>query len=528
MPTDHLRPAGGGDVTPSPSLHSLPAFATPEAGFDYFATEAHYRSLAGRIMASLGGFSVVVLTGDPPASAPNLASALSQAAGSRYVVLALPPVPEAGRRDLMHLRRAMSTLPRGCPVTGELPGSPAPAPPLVIFNNADRLSDEQIEEIFKNLDPRTQVADQRIGAAVLLAQPGFLARLERPMLRFWLAKRLLVARLRFQELGTDEIPAFIRHQLSSSEAEGAFTDEAMTAIANVSGGDPTVVNRFSRRLRHVAAAATANGPAQAAVRSATVAPAERQREERGVAIVDKPLPRMRRGGSAALKLSTGTVFCLACLGVAAAWLMHPAEETIAVSGTPITEAAAPASAGGSPTSERMPSAASALAERPWSPAEAAPAEEPAPAGRMQEEEGSSAATPVLAAQPDTTTTPGPAASAVGTMTAAAVPSNAPEASSPISAPVALTPTAPLGQSAAEVAALVQRGDRMFALGDIASARLFYERAADAGDGPAALKLGKTFDPVFLYLAHLYGVRGDAAMAASWYRRGRDLGEGEEK
>ena len=64
---------------------------------------------------------------------------------------------------------------------------------------------------------------------------------------------------------------------------------------------------------------------------------------------------------------------------------------------------------------------------------------------------------------------------------------------------------------------------MFAVGDITSARLFYERAADAGDGQAALKLGKTFDPVALYFARLYGIRGDTDTAAYWYRRARDLG-----
>jgi hypothetical protein len=41
---------------------------------------------------------------------------------------------------------------------------------------------------------------------------------------------------------------------------------------------------------------------------------------------------------------------------------------------------------------------------------------------------------------------------------------------------------------------------MVALGDITSARLFYERAADAGDAQAVVKLGQTFDPVSLYSA----------------------------
>jgi TPR repeat protein len=60
------------------------------------------------------------------------------------------------------------------------------------------------------------------------------------------------------------------------------------------------------------------------------------------------------------------------------------------------------------------------------------------------------------------------------------------------------------------------------MGDVSSARLFYERAADAGDGHATLRLGNTFDPAFLDFAQLR-VSGDSAMAASWYARARELG-----
>jgi hypothetical protein len=78
-------------------------------------------------------------------------------------------------------------------------------------------------------------------------------------------------------------------------------------------------------------------------------------------------------------------------------------------------------------------------------------------------------------------------------------------------------------SAAEIATLLARGDALIAKGDLASARLFYERAAEAGDGQAALRLGESYDPAFLAQAHLSGVRGDAVAAARWYRRARELG-----
>jgi TPR repeat protein len=71
---------------------------------------------------------------------------------------------------------------------------------------------------------------------------------------------------------------------------------------------------------------------------------------------------------------------------------------------------------------------------------------------------------------------------------------------------------------------VARGDKFLSAGDIASARSFYERAADAGSGAAALRLGATFDPNFLGRAGVLGSPGDPAQAADWYRRARDLGD----
>jgi len=70
-------------------------------------------------------------------------------------------------------------------------------------------------------------------------------------------------------------------------------------------------------------------------------------------------------------------------------------------------------------------------------------------------------------------------------------------------------------SAAEIARLLSRGDWLFATGDVASARRLYERAADAGEAQAAMKLGETFDPVFLDHSHLRGLHGDPGTAVFW-------------
>ena len=70
---------------------------------------------------------------------------------------------------------------------------------------------------------------------------------------------------------------------------------------------------------------------------------------------------------------------------------------------------------------------------------------------------------------------------------------------------------PPGVASGDVVALVARGDLFVGIADIVSARLFYERAAEAGDARAALRLGQTYDPSFLAWAHL-GSRGNLALA----------------
>ncbi len=74
--------------------------------------------------------------------------------------------------------------------------------------------------------------------------------------------------------------------------------------------------------------------------------------------------------------------------------------------------------------------------------------------------------------------------------------------------------------------LLSRGDAFFGAGDVTSARLFYQRGAEAGDGAAALRLGESFDAAFLERAHLGGVPSDAKKAIFWYLQARDLGNAE--
>ena len=68
-----------------------------------------------------------------------------------------------------------------------------------------------------------------------------------------------------------------------------------------------------------------------------------------------------------------------------------------------------------------------------------------------------------------------------------------------------------------------RGDHMLEIKDLSAARRFYETAANAGSGRAAMALGRTYDPAFLSQMQVIGLRPDPAMAATWYRRAADLG-----
>jgi hypothetical protein len=102
------------------------------------------------------------------------------------------------------------------------------------------------------------------------------------------------------------------------------------------------------------------------------------------------------------------------------------------------------------------------------------------------------------------------------------PANAPVPEPNAPAAIALTPPTS-GFSGAEMAELLAHGDSLLRNGDIASARLFYERAAGAGDGRAALRLGATFDPEFLGRLGPSKLQANSAEARLWYNRARDLG-----
>jgi TPR repeat protein len=84
--------------------------------------------------------------------------------------------------------------------------------------------------------------------------------------------------------------------------------------------------------------------------------------------------------------------------------------------------------------------------------------------------------------------------------------------------------APVRRLAAdELAALLKRAKGLIAIGDIASARLLLERAADAQEAGAALLLAQTYDPAVLGTPDMRSITPDPAKARDWYQKAAQFG-----
>jgi hypothetical protein len=405
------------------SAASRPAVdaAAVEPGNDYLATAGHYSFVAGRICNALRDGSLVLVAGDPPADPHSLSEALRTAAQSHRAVIGVPCGPGL-TADALVRAGSLVAAPSALGSTAATSMTPEGTLPLFIFEEADRLSERQLEEICEVVQRGSRTGT----AGVLLARPSFVARLEDPPLRF--LKAVLAAQFRSDEIGEDEKVDFLRHQMAS---------------------------RQPREAPHGVRSGFFHGLAAFAV--------------------------------------------LSMIGIGALLAVHylPFGGTTSSGGLPTMRPP--------PADQTPPANPIATATGAGPPAEAASI---TPAARP------------LAAAPPAPSAPPQAAPAV------AKPAQLPPMQIP--QPVTSLPSvaqSPAGQglSPTEVTVLLMRGDGFLAAGDIASARLFYERAAEAGIAAAALRLGATFDPDFLGRAGVRGSSGDPAEAAAWYRRARDLG-----
>jgi hypothetical protein len=65
--------------------------------------------------------------------------------------------------------------------------------------------------------------------------------------------------------------------------------------------------------------------------------------------------------------------------------------------------------------------------------------------------------------------------------------------------------------------LLHRGETTLRQGDIISARLFFERAAQEGSARGAILAAKTYDPDFLATIDVLGLWADVPLAIKWYQ-----------
>jgi hypothetical protein len=135
----------------------------------------------------------------------------------------------------------------------------------------------------------------------------------------------------------------------------------------------------------------------------------------------------------------------------------------------------------------------------------APSAAQAPAPR---DEGAPRAVPTAPA--DTAPTAPP--SADSRVAALPLPDNRPQASGEPQQAL------PLKLSSEEVAAHLDRGEEKLKRGDLAAARLYFERVALAGDRRGALGMARTYDPAVLAGLPVLGPGADADAARQWYQR----------
>lgn len=94
---------------------------------------------------------------------------------------------------------------------------------------------------------------------------------------------------------------------------------------------------------------------------------------------------------------------------------------------------------------------------------------------------------------------------------------------PATRPQASQKTSPMTDEQQRALPFITRGNEQLEQGNIAAARLFFERAAEAGLAQGALALAATYDPGELQRLGARFVQPDTQIARKWYARARELG-----
>jgi TPR repeat protein len=93
-----------------------------------------------------------------------------------------------------------------------------------------------------------------------------------------------------------------------------------------------------------------------------------------------------------------------------------------------------------------------------------------------------------------------------------------------SVPKSTTPVAPQRTEEQQRALrFVTKGHELLTEGDVATARLYYQRAVDAGLHEGALAMAASYDPIELNRVGVQGLQPNLQLARTWYERARQLG-----
>lgn len=236
-------------------------------------------------------------------------------------------------------------------------------------------------------------------------------------------------------------------------------------------------------------------------------------------------------------------------------LAIPVSEAVAAAEPPVPDTPPPAQGGSSQTVEQAMAATGPDAEPVGSGSAASPPPQDTPQSEPMVSEAAPDPAPVESPDREIDAVPPPAAQPVAPPSAPEVTEQAavqetvaapsvPEppvavAALPAAPVVATSPSPPPPQpreaavrrppklpSGIPEAALMKRGDDLFAQGDLAGARLYYEMLAATGNARAAFALGRTHDPLVHERLHVRGLPPDPEQAASWYRRAVAAGSGD--
>jgi TPR repeat protein len=139
----------------------------------------------------------------------------------------------------------------------------------------------------------------------------------------------------------------------------------------------------------------------------------------------------------------------------------------------------------------------------------APAMSPPPAQQPETASGAAEVVVALGTEPGAAAEPPPAAA----LAAVEVPR-----------PVPVAAPAKPALRREEIAMMIERGRVLFEAGDLAAARLFFRRAANAGEPTAALAMAATYDPEVLTQHFIRGIEADAGEAQKWYAKAREMGQ----